>query len=238
MSRSHYFYFRLSLTQLEEVIALRQTEFDQILDDSFTEDELMEYEKLIDSIAAVYVQPILSELTFDDFYASSECAEEQEAFFYSCQSSICLENLPYFESNPFQVTYLKELLKGFDQVLIDQGGVHELCFKDDYLEELARHRDMDSLIPKEKTIIEIQTKKPVEPIDFLILDVYKEIHRLQENGKMESLDKSELSPKIINILKALGTNVQDSTLLLKYSGLNAKDFDDGLERLKFWLRKL
>lgn len=171
MSRSHYFYFKLSVKDLESLVSAYQAEFDLLLEDCFTDDELTIYEKMIDAIAAVYVQPILSEMSFDDFYADEKREDMQRSFFEAAKSSICLENLPYFESNPFQVAYLKALLSRFAEVLIDRGGVNELVFKEDYLSELSKYKDIDSLIPEiEMPKPEIKTSRPVDPIDFFIFD--------------------------------------------------------------------
>ncbi len=235
MSRSHYFYFKLTVKDLESVVAAYQIEFDTLLEDCFSDDELGTYEKLIDAIAAVYVQPILSEMSFDDFYSNEKNEESQRSFFVSARSSICLENLPYFESNPFQVTYLKALLEKFPEVLIDRGGVNELVFKDEYLKEIAKFKDIDSLIPEVKTPKpEVKTSKPIDPIDFFIADVYHEIERLR--GREINLEgQSEKFKKIFQVMSA---EKLDSSALLGKTGLNAKEFDDTLERLKFWLKKI
>jgi hypothetical protein len=239
MSRSHYFYFSLTVPELEQVVEAYQAEFDALLEECFSENDLLAFEKMIDAIAAVYVQPILSELSFDDFYADPNCEEEQRSFFLSARSSICLEQLPYFESNPFQVTYLTDLLTYFSECLVDRGGVQELVFKKQYVEELSKFKDINLLIPKSKEVRpEVKTNKPIDPIDFLIFDVYKEIDRLKTSGKFDTLNVDEQSEKFKKIFLVMGSEKADASSLLRKTGLNAKDFDDTLERLKFWLRKL
>lgn len=239
MSRSHYFYFKLSVKDLESLVSAYQAEFDLLLEDCFTDDELTIYEKMIDAIAAVYVQPILSEMSFDDFYADEKREDMQRSFFEAAKSSICLENLPYFESNPFQVAYLKALLSRFAEVLIDRGGVNELVFKEDYLSELSKYKDIDSLIPEiEMPKPEIKTSRPVDPIDFFIFDVYKEIDRLKSTGKISDIDLEGQSEKCKKIFSVMSAEKLDSSALLRKTGLNAKEFDDTLERLKFWLKKI
>ncbi|WP_408095789.1 hypothetical protein ACJVC5_12155 [Peredibacter sp. HCB2-198] len=235
MSRALNLYFRLSVKELERVIEDYQAEFDQALEDTFSDDELLKYEPMIDAIAAIYVQPISNELSFDDFYGDPAQEEKQRLFFESCRSSIVLENLPYFESNPIQVTYLTDLLWSFEEVLIDPGGVSNLMFRKDYLEELKRYKPMDSLLAdKPEKVIETKTSVPVSPIDFLVLDVYKELDRLR--GFAVPVD--DLGEKPRRIYEAMKNEKLDSTGLFKKSGLIPKDFDDGLERLKFFLRKL
>jgi hypothetical protein len=237
MPRSHYFYSKLTVPELERVIEAYQREFDTMLEDTFSDKELESFESKIDAIAAVYVQPILSELSFDDFYEDPDEAEEQKAFFLAAQSSLCLENLPYFESNPFQVSYLKQLLASLGELLIDRGGVEPLIFKERYLLSLSKFKDLDTLIPKIHVLPEVKTTLPVDPIDFLIMDVYQEMNRLKASGKTSLLNISDLSEKVQSIYHALGTERLDATSLLRKTKLNPKDFDDGLERLKFWLRK-
>jgi len=211
-------------------------EFDHLLNDSFTEFELEHFEKQIDSIAAVYVQPVLEELSFDDFYADPVFENDQRMFFERCKSTIVLENLPYLESNSFQVSYLKMLLTKFDDVLIDRGGVSELCFKDQFLKDLSGFKTIDSLLKPIEKVIEVKTpSKPVDPIDFLIMDVYRELNRL----KGAPVNPEGLPPKIIKIFAVMEAEPKlGADALLRKTSLNPKDLDDGLERLKFWLRKL
>lgn len=237
MSRTHYFYLPHSLKEVQGIVEAHQEEFETIIDDTFSDDELTKFEKKLDDIGAIYVQPIFSELSFDDLYADSTQEEKQRVFFNSCKSSICLENLPYFDSNPFQVTYLIDLLWCFDEVLIDAGGTSELVFKKTYLDELKKYKMMDSLL-KQVTIKPYETKSslPVDPIDFLVADVYKEIERLKALGKLPTtFEASEKGEKIFMVMKE---GRLDSDSLFRKSGLNAKDFDDYLEKLKFFFKSL
>ncbi len=226
----------MSVEDLDKKFKAFQLDFDHLLNDTFTEEELSTYENLIDEIGAVFVQPIFSEMTFDDFYTNDEAAENQRLFFETCRSSICLENLPDFSLNPFQVTYLIELLRDFDEVLIDTGGINELMYKKEYIANLKRYKNIFSLLKDEAPkVVEVKTTQPIDPIDFLIRDVYRELDRL-DSGAMSTLiaDQSE---KMQKAYLALAGERLDASSLLKRSGLNAKDFDDTLERLKFWLKR-
>jgi hypothetical protein len=235
MSKALNLYFRLSVKELERVIEDYQTEFDTVLEDTFSDDELLKYEPMIDSIAALYVQPLSSELSFDDFYADPQQEDKQRSFFESCRSSLVLENLPFYESNPFQVTYLTDLLWSFEEVLIDTGGVNNLMFRKDYLEELKRYKTMESLLTDmPEKIVETKSFLPVTPIDFLIVDVYKELDRL----KSFAYSVDELSEKPRRIYEVMKAERLDSSSILKKTGLIPKDFDDGLERVKFFLKKI
>lgn len=236
MSQSIYLYTQLKFQTLEEVMEAFKEEFDNFLKDSFTDFELEHFEKQIDSIAAVYVQPILPELSFDDFYADPVFENDQRMFFERCKSTVVLENLPYLESNSFQVTYLNMLLSRFDDLLIDRGGISELCFKDQFLKDLSKYKAIDGLLKPVEKVIEVKTSsKPVDPIDFLIMDVYRELNRL----KGDPVNPEGLPPKIIKIFAVMEAEPKlGADSLLRKTSLNPKDLDDGLERLKFWLRKL
>lgn len=211
-----------------------QESFDILLKDNFTDDELRLFEGQLDAIAALYVQPILSELSFEDFYPDEAREVQQRDFFKNCQSSISLENLPYFDSNPFQVSYLLELLARFDEILIDTGGVNALMFKDDYLKELKKFRNMDALFKQDVRPLEVKTSAPVTPIDFLVGDIYKEFERL----KGIYIPFEELPEKAQKIYLVMSKEKLDSSTLYAKTGLNPKDFDDYLEKLKFFLKKI
>jgi len=236
MASTHYFYLPIKLNDLNALVKAHQEKFDLFLGDTFEDHELEKFEKLIDSLCAVYVQPVLSELSFEDFYCDIENETKQRFFFEACKSVIVLENMPYLETNPFQVSYLLQLLSLVDEVLIDQGGLAELVFKENYLGKLRKYKNLDSLVPSYGELrADIKTSLPIDPIDFLIIDVYKEIKRLQKSNLIPSEGPSQKSHQIF---KVMISGEYDAQTLFRKSGLMAKDFDDNLERLKFWLRKI
>lgn len=243
MSKSHYFYLPLGPHEVQVIIEAHQESFNDYLDNSFSDDELHLYDHMLDSLAAVDVGPILSELSFDDFY-SDPCNEKaQRHFFDHCRSVVTLDNLPFLESNPFQVTYLLELLKKFNEALVDRGGVCELQFKADYVAYLSQFKNVETLLDRElKPHSEGRPWKgvPVEPIDFLVLDVYKEVERLSCSIGTEELWKKLLEHplKIQKLLKKAQEGKVSPSELYKKSGLQPKEFDDLLERLKFILKQL
>lgn len=242
MSQVHYFYTPYSVLDLQKLVEAHQSKFDELVGDSFSDDELRPFEDLLDSIAAVYVQPIIEEQSFSDFYPAQGEEAKQQFFFEACSSCLCLDHMPYFESNPFQVTYLELLLENFDDFLIDRGGVSELTFKSAYLQELKRHKNMDSLLVQYEApkLQDVKTQKPVDPIDFLILDVYKELDRLVKSGLlMKALETmSEQGEKFKKIFFVMREEKLDASTLLRKTGLGAKEFDDTLEKLKFFCRKI
>lgn len=239
MSHAHYFYLRLPLNELVKIVETHQDDFDELIQDTFSEHELQSLERMVDSIAAIYAQPIISEMTFDDFYAKESEADKQRLFFESCKSTIVVENLPDFHGNPFQVTYLIELLRNFDEALIDTGGVNDLMFKKDYVDMLKKYKNIFSLVLGEAPKpLEVKTTKPVDPIDFLILDVYAQLDRLKDRMHLihELMDSQPEKTK--KTFMAMKDEKLDASTLLRKSGLIAKDFDDNLERLKFLLKKI
>lgn len=235
MSASLTLFLPVEISQLEAIVLAFREEYEILLKDLFTDEELEILENRIDEIAAIYVQPIPREISFDDFYAMDSLEMAQREFFGRCRSSISLENLPFLENNAFQVTYLRELLKKFDDVLIDRGGINELLFKNDFLQSIDKLKGMDELagVPVVAKRSPVKNLIPVDPIDFLVVDVYRELDRL----KGREPDGADLSSKVRKIYAVVLKEKTDSTDLFRKSSLNAKDFDDCLEHLKFWLRK-
>lgn len=234
MAQSLIFFLPLETSFLEKLILSFQEEFDHLLEDTFSDDELKSFATDLDALGAVFPGPLSSEISFEDFYSRPDQESEQRRFFETCKSSLSIENLPYLESSPFQVTYLQELLKKFEEVLIDRGGVSELIFKQHYLFELERFKNIDTLLSFRKpSPAPVSTFAPVDPIDFLVLDVYHELGRLKD----KNLPLQELPEKLHKLIYEMKKGKVVPSTLYQKSGLNPKDFDDGLERLKFWLRK-
>lgn len=238
MSKTLTFYFPLKVPELDALVESFQKEFDELINDTFSDDELEHVEKKLDALAAVYVNPILSELSFDDFDAD----ESHRSFFISCRSSLLLENLPYLESNPFQVSWLQMFLNRFSDFLVDRGNLESLEAKETFLFSLSRLKNMDGLISPVKPapqVVQHGIKAPVLPIDFLIIDVYRELDRLSEQGKLttalEAVADRDKARRLFAIMKE---GRLDGHSLLKLSGLIPKDFDDNLEKLKFILKKV
>jgi hypothetical protein len=238
MSKNLTFYFPIEISELESLVENFQKEFDELIRDTFSDDELSEIEKKLDSLAAVYVNPVINEISFDDFSAP----ETLRPYFESCQSTLVLENLPYLETNPFQVSWIQTFLSRFSSFLVDRGNLESLEERGEFLDSLSRLKNMDALIRTDKPApapLKHGISAPVLPIDFLILDVYREIDRLQSAGKLvaalEAVAAFEKARRIFMIMKE---GKLDSDSLLRLSGLNPKYFDDHLEKLKFILKKV
>lgn len=238
MARTLTFFFPLKVPELDALVTAFQKEFDELIQDSFTEDELEVMEKKLDALAAVYVNPILQELTFEDF----EADEIHRNFFESCRSSLLLENLPYLETNPFQVSWLELFLGRFSDFLADKGNLSALVTKKEFFADLSRYKNMDPLTKPAKPEprpLQHGLKAPVLPIDFLIVDVYRELSRIEASGKLpaalEAVSGFEKARRIYAIMK---DGKLDANSLLGLSGLNPKEFDDNLEKLKFILKKV
>lgn len=234
MFSSLTFFSPLRVNELEYIIDSFRDSFDHLLKDNFSSEELLFHEDKIDSIAAFFVQPLLEGLSFDDFYFFSDQEAEQRLFFSRCRSSISVENIPYLENNPFQVTYFVEFLSIVSDLLVDRGGVFELMFKNQFLGELKKFRAIDSLVFLDDQREIFLSKESKEDLTHpLIHDVYKELDRL----KTKLLPHSELTEKVQKIYLEMRTNKTRGVELFHNTGLNPKDFGDGLERLKFWLKK-
>lgn len=230
---AQYFYFTIPLKLLEAKMAHHQKKFDDVLEICFSEDEIITIEHYLDQLGAVFVQPMITELTFDDLNFEPSHEVELRDLFSRCKSSICLENLPFFENNPFQVSYLSMLLAPFNEVLIDPGLHRSVMPKDEYLKFLSKFKNADQLLnstpaPKISKPLSI----PVTPIDFLIRDVYKEIERIRD------IDLEIMPEKCQMILKPMLKEKLQAEELFSKSGLNPKSFDDHLEKLKFTLKKI
>ena len=232
MSRAHYFYFKTSLVELEKKIESHQLNFEELLGDTFSEEQLVLFEKKLDELGALYVQPIFPELSFDDFYPRPGQEDEQRLFFSQCRSSLCLENLADFETNPFQVTYLNELLREFDEVLVDTGGVNEIEFKKTYLESLKKFKNIFTLLPEsfEKKSVPLSLNSS-DPIQALVTDLNK---TLRLSGSTIPEDIPEKTKKLYLLMLS---EEMDSTTLLRRSGMIPKDFGDHLERIKMLVKK-
>jgi hypothetical protein len=229
-------YTKFSQADLGLVLESHQEAFDVYLEDSFSDEELTFFERQLDVLGAVYAQGISEEVSFEDFYPDPSKVQEQKEFFEACRSSLVFENLPYLEGNPFQVTYLLQLLEKIPECLIDRGGVHELQFHDEYVSEISKHRTAESLVKFAPPVqMTVKTKAPISPIDFLVRDVYREINRLRLENKLRGIEAP--SEKTVKLFSAFLSDEKSSDDLFRLSGLGAKDFDDNLERLKFYLRK-
>lgn len=238
MSKTLTFYFPLKVSELDALVAAFQKEFDEMINDNFAEDEMELVEKKLDALAAVYVGPILSELSFDDFEADESLRE----LFNFCRSSLLLENVPYLESNPFQVTWLQMFLGRMSHFLADKGNLSALLAKEIFLSELGKLKNMDGLIKVDKPkVAPLQhgLKAPILPIDFLIIDVYKELERIRESGMiLVVLEQVADREKVRRLFVIMKEGKLDAHSLLSLSGLIPKDFDDNLEKLKFILKKI
>jgi len=226
-----YFYLPIELKTLDSIFEIHKKEFEEFLDDEYSQEEKDSLEAQLDSLAAVFVQPILDELTFDDFYPEKGLEKRQEDFFSKCRSSILFENLPDFESNFLQVIYLKHFLQRFSEVLIDQGGVNSLQFKDSFLNLLNKYRGGAPRIFKNMGHLNVNS-----PMDQMLEDIYKEVIRL---GGQDLGCKLELqSDKVRKLYSLVLEERTSANSLLGKSNMNPKDFGDNLEKLKFFLKRI
>ncbi len=234
MGNTLYLHTPLTPDDLDLLLDGHRKAFEEALLDAFTDEELERHERLLEGLASVEAQPLLEGLGFDDMVVNPAKEDEQRAVFAACRSTLCLENVPWLETNPFQVSYLKDLLSRLPATtLVDRGGMEELVFGRDYLRELAPLKDMvglEAVVPEA-----VARRAPVlGPIEILVHDVSRELERLEGI----TIPIQERSEKLQKIFRAFASGERDPGMLLRLSGLNAKDFGDGLEGLKFFLKKL
>jgi hypothetical protein len=230
MARHLMIYTTLTEMELALKLEAHQEEFEVLLGDTFSEDELEGMERQLETLASIEAQPLLDAVSFSDLTAKSGEEELQERFFTRCRSCLCLENLPYLETHPLQVTYLIDLMWMFDEALVETPGGESVLFKQDFLQELKPLSNVESLL--RKTPLPPRPSAPVEsPVDFVLRDIHREVARLA-GAIVEVPDR----------FAVLWPLVQDTSLdthtLLQRSGLHPKDFGDRLESLKFFLKKL
>lgn len=241
MARALYFYLPLEIRLLEEIVDSHLEAFGEELKDLFSDEELEVFQRQLDEMAPFSISPRSSELSFDHF--DTEPSEEKRKLFEDSRSSLVLENLPFLETNPFQVSSIRSFLNRVREVLIDEEGLGELHSKDEFLKKVSGLRGVEDLLPESQPIqapLRQNITIPVEPIDFLIRDVYLEVDRILRGNLLEKTLIGLRDEK--DSLKDLFFIVRESRLssdeLFSRSGLSAKAFDDDLERLKFFLKKI
>ena len=228
-------YLTIFSTLKEADLALRlkghQEDFETLLGDTFSEAELEVHEHQLESLAEVTVQPMLEAMSFEDLLTDTELADKMRAFFQRCRSCLVLEHLPFLVDNPFQVTYLVDLLWSFEEVIVDPGGDERAVFRKEFLQELKRFKGMDIYLPQERVRPALRPQAG-DPIEELILAIRQELQRLAQRP----IDHGPLSERALGLLQVIRQNEGAGAQLLQASGLNAKDFGDTLERLKFFLK--
>lgn len=241
MARSLYVYTPLDLRLLEEVVDAHVQSFGEELKDIFSDDELESFHRELEEMAPFSVCSRPHDLRFEDFDTDPN-AEDKKLLFTRSKTSIVIENLPFLETNPFQVSSLRSLLGRLPEVLVDDEGLGELFTKEEYLQKLSPLKGIETYPQETATVIVAEKRKlfvPVDPIDFLIRDVYQEMERILRDGLLEKTllhlqDEKEFMKDLFFIIRENRPSPEE---LFKRSGLIAKDFDDSLEKLKFFLRK-
>jgi len=236
MFQSLSFFTKLPVKDLEILLKQHQDDFQELLGDTFSENELEGFENLLDQVSSPVAQPISSELSISDFEILPEFEKEQELFFNQAKSCLLLENVSDPHFNPFQVTYIKEILRVFDDVLVDRGGFHPLLFKKPFLETLKAHKNIFSLVKEDRNLVTPPFFDPHNPIDVLVADIYRELQRLNNKDITSILDSCPERAKIL--YEKMIIQNYDSPSLFQVSKLSPKDFGDNLEKLKFFLRKI
>lgn len=231
MGREIYLYSAHPPLELEVLVDEHKKAFETELGDLFSDEDLVRFERHLDELATLDVQPRLEALSLDDFAIDEAARASLAQFFEECRSVVCLENVPFLENNPFQVSYLRGLFRRVGPLLVDLGGLVELMTSEEFLASIARLRSVDDLVPAIEVVAKPRAPEPTLA-DLLLVDVYRELDRLE--GQVPLAAMSERQQKIFAHLRAGRPSAVE---LLKLSGLNPKDFGDGLESLKFFLKR-
>lgn len=231
MGREIYLYSAHPPLELEVLVDEYKKAFETELGDLFSDEDLVRFERQLDELATLDVQPRLESLSLDDFAIDESARASLAQFFEECRAVICLENVPFLENNPFQVSYLRGLLRHVGPLLVDLGGLVELMTSEEFLSSIARLRSVDALVPAVDVVTKPRATEPTLA-DLLLVDVYRELDRLE--GQVTMAAMSERQQRIFVLLR---TGRPSAVELLKLSGLNPKDFGDGLESLKFFLKR-
>jgi hypothetical protein len=246
MAFTYYFYSSHSVDGLKVVLEKTETAFDELLQSYEDQPYIKENEKLISLIANVIPGPILAELSFDDFSVEEGRTDEMQTYFSKAKSCLVLENVPYLQTNPFQVSWLTLLLNFIGPCMIDTGSITPVKNCDDLKIILKKSKSLEQVldIAIKPNVVKSAPQNfiPVEPLDFIVRDVFREFQRLQNENRLEVIERSiESNEKMKKLFWALKNNFSDGPTsaenLCRKSNLNPKDFGDFLERLKFLMKR-
>lgn len=239
MAQALYLYVPLDVRLVEEIIDSHSRSFEEELKDLFSEDELESFHEKLETMALYSVNLKPQEITFDDFETDLSDPAKR-ALFDSSRALVVLDNIPFLESNAFQVSTLRSFLDRLPEVLVDETGLGRLLSKKEYLEKIAHLRGIDTYIQTQKPPQrqESSSSVPVEPIDFLVRDTYQQMERIVSEKLLEKTLIALRTEK--DSVKDLFFLVRESrpepTELFRRSGLKSKAFGDDLERLMIFLR--
>ncbi len=229
MAWSLYFYSPRSAPELDEGVEVLRKAFQQELEDLFSDDELERFAPALEDLAPASVAERLAELCWEDFENHQEKPALRESF-EGTRSTLSLEALPFLETNPFQVSFLRSLLTSIGEGVLDRGGAGELLTLDEFLGEIAGLKGMESLLREAPPASLVRARGAM---DELLDEVYQELERLR--GRVDPALWPEKQQLIVRPLLEKRLDAQQA---FKAAGLNAKDFGDHLESLKFRLRRL
>ncbi len=241
MSFTYYFYTAHRLEELKQIVSTIQEDFEALIKDHEDDLYVREHERELAALANPIAQPILIDMSFDDFYVKEGEFELMRGLFDQSKSCLCLEEIPYLASNPFQVTWLQMLLPKLGAGLVDTGGVNVVKTLQNFEVEVKRYKSLLHMlgVKTEAIVVKSTPFRPVEPLDFTLRDVYLEFERIKRSNGFARVEEAlETSSEKMKKLYSVTKDAQDSTsIILRKSGLHPKDFGDFLESLKFFLKR-
>lgn len=207
--------------------------FDDFIQNPIYEEYVIKNEKKLDEMGHVTISPKMDELEFG-YYVNADQINHLKSQFGLMKTTIVIENLPYLENNPFQVSWLKLFVNELDQCLVDLGGMEYLESKSDFLNRISCYRDLETfavVAPKKQMRPEIIIPYEKTPLDFIIDKLKLEITKTNTNAFLETLENNEMK-KLFHIY--LTENKINALYPIK-NKMDPKKFGDQTESLYFKL---
>lgn len=226
MSKSLHIFLPYTQKELLKIIEDYQSDFDEILKEEFSEDELESLADSLDTLASVDVTSRTQDVTIDDFEIENKDLPLMSDAFGKTKSVLVFDELPFLDTHPLQVTYLKNLLWSFREGIVDRGGVNKLIFLKDYLLILKKYKGMDALNLSVPEVQKVVIPGPTDPLSV--------IYELVLNSKISEINHhSEKMKMIFHLIRNQKISKEN---LFKESRLSLKDFGDEIERLRIYLK--
>jgi hypothetical protein len=233
-------YSLLSFEQLSELLKEHDTWFESYLHELYEDSDdksVHQLDELSEELAYLEAHPIHEELTFELFETMPEEESSLRKVFEQAQGCLLFNNLPDLHTNALQVTVIKSLLDRLQLGLVDcEGEPHAFSVEKFKLYLSQSYKEVT------RVVVAQPTDKP-RVTQFISVDSPIEARLFQIKQAMKGSQPSVLSefvlsrPKFAGLVEGLKQGVFHQRELLALSGLNPKDFGDGLDSLYFYLKK-
>lgn len=238
IKKNIYIFTEFSYAHAIEYLENISFEFDLLVQDPSLGQYFQKNEKKLDELASVIVSPKLPEIEFDCFEFEEKNRVQYETLFNKTKTTFAIENLPYLEVNPFQVSWLKLFFKNLGECLIDVGGMELLEDRLTFLERLENYKDL-SLFKEEHLHFD---RKPLPvrfektPLDFVIDKLNLEIIRLKNSNLEKEFAQTLTHESLRNLYNVYLTNSGINSLWPLRNKMDPKKFGDLTEKLYFLVK--